>query len=201
MAGTPPARPASDLAAVVLTGGGGSRLGGVDKAGLVLGDATLLERALLAVASVAEVVVVGDSRPVGRQVRWAREDPPGGGPAAGLLAGAASTTRPWVVALAVDMPLVTSATVERLWAAAAGDGALLVDDAGNRQPLCAVYRREALLAAAPADAHGTSVRRLVAGLALAEVSAVAGEGRDVDTPEELARLRDLLADGSRDPGS
>ena len=185
-----------DLGAVVLTGGGGTRLGGVDKAGLVLGGRSLLDRALEVAGAVAsQVVVVGPTVDVDRPVRWAREAPPGGGPAAALLAGARALDTPWVLVLAVDMPLVTPGTVAGLAEAASGagaDGAVLVDEEGRRQPLCAVYRRQAVLDVAPADAHGLAVRRLVADLTLTEVEARGGESGDVDTPGQLARMRGLL---------
>jgi molybdopterin-guanine dinucleotide biosynthesis protein A len=126
-------------------------------------------------------------------VTFVREDPPGGGPAAGLLAGLAAFPRPprLVVVLAVDMPLVTAATVRRLLLSCAEDGALLLDAAGRRQYLCGVYRVEALLAAAPPleEHHGLPVRTLLAGLRLAEVPALPGEAQDVDTWEDLVALR------------
>jgi molybdopterin-guanine dinucleotide biosynthesis protein A len=131
-----------------------------------------------------------------RPVTFRREDPPGGGPAAGLLAGLAGFPRTprLVVVLAVDMPLVTTGTVRRLIRAPGKDGALLVDDDGRAQFLCAIYRTEALLAAAPPleEQHGLPVRRLVAGLRLAEVPALAGEAQDVDTWEDLLALRARL---------
>jgi molybdopterin-guanine dinucleotide biosynthesis protein A len=185
-----------DLGVIVLTGGGGTRLGGVDKAGLVLGGRSLLDRALDLAAAVGEhVVVVGPRAQTARPVQWTREDPPGGGPAAALLAGARVLDTAWVLALAVDMPLVTPVVVTSLCEAAGpegNDGSLLVDAGGRRQPLCGVYRRQALLAAAPDDPHGLPVHRLVAELRLAEVAARDGESGDVDTPEQLDRLRALL---------
>jgi molybdopterin-guanine dinucleotide biosynthesis protein A len=73
--------------AIVLAGGRGARLGGVDKADLVVGGQTLLERALAATAGANRTVVVGPRRPTSRPVTWAREHPPGGGPVAALAAG------------------------------------------------------------------------------------------------------------------
>jgi molybdopterin-guanine dinucleotide biosynthesis protein A len=184
------------LGAVVLTGGSAVRFQGVDKASIELGGATLLEHVLEALAAVPDVVVVGAEVVTSRPATFLREDPPGGGPAAGLLAGLAGFPRApaRVVVLAVDMPLVTADTVRRLVDAAGEDGedgALLVDAGGRRQYLCAVYRTEALLAAAPPleAQHGLAVRRLVGRLRLAEVPAVAGEAADVDTWEDLLALR------------
>jgi CTP:molybdopterin cytidylyltransferase MocA len=101
-----------------------------------------------------------------------------------------------VCALAVDMPKVDTGTVARLtWAVEAdpaADGALLVDPAGRRQPLAAVYRLSALQAARPAsreDEHGLPVRRLVGALRLVDVPAVGDEARDVDSWSDLRDLR------------
>lgn len=177
---------------VVLTGGTGRRLGGADKAALAVGGCSLLSRALAAAAPLGPVVVVGPSLP-GVAATFVREDPPGGGPAAALLAGVAALPAcSLVVALAVDMPLVAGATLERLvGAVGTGDGALLVDGDGREQYLCAAYSREALVAAAPASADGLPLRRLVAGLSLVRVPAVGDEALDVDTPADLDAVRRL----------
>ncbi len=186
------------LGAVVLTGGTAARMGGVDKASIEIDGVTLLERSLAAVVSALEVVVVGEPVPTSRPVTWTREDPPGGGPAAGVLAGLdrLHLTPDLLVVLAVDMPRVNAGTVARLtWAVEADpavDGAVLVDPAGRRQTLAAVYRHTALAAARPAnreDEHGLPVRRLVGDLHLVDVPAVGDEARDVDTWEALRDLR------------
>ncbi len=192
----------AEWGAVVLTGGSAVRFQGADKASIELGGLTLLEHVLGALVGIPDVVVVGDEVGTTRPVTFLREDPPGGGPAAGLLAGLSGFPRPprLVVVLAVDMPLVTTATVRRLRLAAdededaQGDGALLVDEHGRRQYLCAVYRTEALLGAAPPlEAQpGLPVRRLVGRLRLAEVPALPGEAHDVDTWDDLLALRSRL---------
>ncbi|GAB3653775.1 molybdenum cofactor guanylyltransferase [Nocardioides korecus] len=194
---TPPdPAPAAELAAVVLSGGRAERLQGADKATLDVGGATLLERVLAALEEVPEVVVVGDPVPTARAVSFAREDPVGGGPAAAILAGVRALPRTprLLVVMAVDTPLVTTATVSRLLLSSAEHGALLVDEGGRRQYLCAVYLTEALLAAAPArgEEHGLAVRRLVADLDLAEVPALPWEARDVDTWADLSAVRERL---------
>lgn len=183
---------------MVLAGGTGARLGGADKSSLELAGVTLLERVLTATVAAVEVVVVGPAVPTSRTVTWATEDPPSGGPAAGLLAGLDRlTSRPDLVAvLAVDMPKVNAGTIARLtWSVEAADdldGALLVDAAGRRQPLAAVYRVAALSAVRPqhpGDEHGLPMRRLVGPLRLAAVPAVGDEARDVDTWEDVRALQ------------
>ncbi len=185
-----------ELGAIVLTGGSAVRFAGADKASMEIAGVTLLEHVLGALAEVPEVVVVGDHLLTSRPVTFVREDPPGGGPAAGLLAGltAFPVVPRLVVVLAVDMPLVNTTTVARLMLSSGEDGGLLVDGEGRRQYLCAIYRSEALLAVAPPleEQHGLPMRRLVSGLDLAEVPALGWEARDVDSWADLTELREHL---------
>jgi molybdopterin-guanine dinucleotide biosynthesis protein A len=177
-----------EWAAVVLTGGGGRRLGGADKAVLEHAGRTLLEHALAAVRDAHEVVVVGPEIPTSRPVVFTRESPPGGGPLAGVSAGVAalSGTPDLVVVLAVDMPHVTASTVARLLAAVGdGDGAWLVDGAGRRQ-LAGVVRPG--LVPAAGEAHGAPMRRLTEHEPATDVPARGREADDVDTWADVARL-------------
>ena len=189
--GTPP-----ELGGVVLSGGSAARFQGADKASMEVGGTTLLEHVLGALADVPEVVVVGEEVVTSRPVTFVREDPVGGGPAAGLLTGLSGFAQPptLTLVLAVDMPMVTTGTVQRLRVACRTDGALLVDEDGRRQFLCGVYRTEALRRVAPAyeQQHGLSMRALLSDLDLVEVPALAWESRDVDTWEDLTALRELL---------
>lgn len=181
---------------VVLTGGTAARMGGVAKAGLEIGGVSLLERALAAVSATAATVVVGPEVPTSRPVSWIREDPVGGGPAAGLLAGLNALPRDLdaIVVLAVDMPRVTAATVARLiWTIEADpflDGAVLVDDGERMQSLCAGYRTDSLLRrqGEVGDPDGLSMRTLLDGLHLGVVPAVGLEAADVDTWGDLDAL-------------
>jgi molybdopterin-guanine dinucleotide biosynthesis protein A len=131
-------------------------------------------------------------------VTFTREDPPLGGPVAGLLTGVDILLRParliWV--LAVDMPRVSARTFRRLREATTSgeegrDGAFLHDPTGRRQ-LCGVLTAEALARVRPdlEGQHGMSLRSLLAELDLAEVAAIGDESRDIDT---WADLRDLDA--------
>lgn len=185
---------AETFGAVVLTGGGGARLGGADKASIEVGGRTLLEHAISALSDASEIVVVGAQVPTSRPVTFTREDPVGGGPGAGLLAGlrAFARTPERVVVLAVDMPLVSAGTVHRLLAASREvEGAVLVDASGREQYLCAAYSVDALVAAAEgADGHGVAMRELVSRLRVVRLPAAGDEAHDLDTWEDLAWFRD-----------
>jgi len=144
-----------DVAGIVLAGGAGRRMGGVDKATLVVGGVTLLDRVLAAAAPVCQrLVVVGPDRPVGvPRVTFVSEAEPGGGPVPAVLTGVgASCGCDVVLVLAVDLPLVTSDHLRRLLEALAGsDGeAAAAADVDGPNPLLAAYRLPELAARAAA---------------------------------------------------
>ncbi len=178
-------------AGVVLAGGAARRMGGGDKAMLRVGGVPLLHRAVAALRDADPVVVVGPRREGLAGVRWTREEPPGSGPVAALAAALAvlDVRVDTVAVLAADLPGVTSDTVARLVAALdsaeGADGAVLVDADGRRQWLVGVWRRRALDTAVPADPRGASLRGTLGTSSIVEVPALAGEARDVDSPDDL----------------
>lgn len=183
-------------------------MAGVDKLMVELGQRTILDRTLAAVADLP-TVVVGPVRRTARQVRWTREVPAGAGPVAAIAAGLVVLPAEidTVVLLAADLPGVGEATVARLAAAlsATADdsglvppvGAVLRDDAGRIQWLTGVWRRAALASALPPDPAGVAVRAVLGGLPVIRLPAVAGEAVDVDTPADLAWWRDHLESQSQ----
>ncbi|MGH2751507.1 MAG: molybdenum cofactor guanylyltransferase [Actinomycetota bacterium] len=180
--------------AILLAGGGGRRLGGVDKASLEVGGTSLLERALRAVSKAGRVVVVGPRRSASTEVLWTREQPAGGGPVAAVAAGLQLVERQVLVVLAVDYPFVTPRVIESLLAAVADhDGAVLADG-GRRHYVVGAFATDALrrvLGRAETLAHA-SMKRTLDPLDLAEVLNEAA-AFDVDSPEDLARARRLAA--------
>ncbi|MET9628793.1 molybdenum cofactor guanylyltransferase [Lentzea sp. NPDC006480] len=170
-------------AAIILTGGRGERLGGVDKAALSYRDATLLDHVLSVVDDASEIIVVGPEKDI-PNVIWAREDPPGGGPLAGLAAGLSKTTEDWVAVLAVDQPGITEDTIARLLQAKGN--AVLKDD--RTQWLIGVWNAAELRRAIPEDPRDQPLRKTLQLLDPVEVSALPGEARDVDTPDDLDTL-------------
>ncbi|MEU4192693.1 NTP transferase domain-containing protein [Kribbella sp. NPDC026611] len=169
--------------ALVLAGGGSTRFGGVDKAMLVLDGVTLLDRVLTATADAQSTVVVGPVRTTCREVEWTVEDPPKGGPVAGIAAGLQHGTAPIVVLLSCDLPWLTQADVSKLIdGLGEHDGHGLRDRDGREQQLAAAYRRTALAEAIArtGDPRDKAVRRTLADLDLVW-SSPTHAGDDVDT--------------------
>ena len=191
------------VVAVVLAGGAGRRLGGVDKAGVVIGERSLLDRVLSAAAGVAgRLVVVGPPRPVTleRAVIFVQEDEPGGGPVPAVAValdalGGASI----VVLLAVDLPLLAAADLRRLVAELVATdppvGAVAAaDPSGRANPLLAAYRVEALRGAiqqvAARGAGLAAARLLPADVAIVDLGPRAT--LNVNTPADIERAERLV---------
>jgi molybdenum cofactor guanylyltransferase len=193
------------LSRIIVLAGGGSRRLGRDKLAVLLGGRPVLDHLLagtLPFGGGAPFVVVGSRRPTQVPVSWAAEDPPGGGPAAGLAAGMAPVAglddvRPGdlICLLAGDLPFA-GPVVPALLTAATGepglDGAVAADQAGRDQPLLGVYRAGPLLAALGPEPAGRSMRWVSADLRLGRVRCAARATLDVDTEEDLTRAAELL---------
>jgi len=184
---------------VVLAGGEGRRLGGVDKPSIEIGARRLLDIALDALARAETTIVVAAPSATVRPVIWAREDPVGSGPAAALAAALPMVTAERVVLLAADLPFVTASAVEQLVAAASdGVAAVAIDSTGRDQPLLACYRTASIGQAMPSVPVGTSMRALLAGLETVGTIRrldLGGEPpicSDCDTPVDLRRARELI---------
>ncbi|MGU3431496.1 NTP transferase domain-containing protein [Actinomycetes bacterium M1A6_2h] len=182
--------------AVVLAGGRGSRMGGIDKPALVVAGTSLLQRAIASVASCERVVVVGPRRELNattREVLWVREEPAHGGPVAALAAGVAAldregTTGSSVVVLAADMPWVSESDVRTLVEHLESDesiDAVFASDADEvTQYLYGVWRGHALRRALGdgTDVSGRSMRSL---LPQRIATVRTGTSADIDTASDL----------------
>jgi molybdopterin-guanine dinucleotide biosynthesis protein A len=197
----------SPLWAVVLAGGASTRFGS-DKLDTLLGEQTVLEHAVRGLPPGTRVVVVGPVRPglaVDRPIRYVREDPPRGGPAAAMVAGlrvvlgeAAPGTDATIVVLPGDAPAAGRAAellIEVLLADPAVAAAVGVDLDGREQPLQLALRRSAaerlITAAGPDAGCGASARALVRTLGndLRRVPLIDDLHADIDTPADLERWR------------
>lgn len=189
------------LAVVILAGGESQRFGS-DKLVADLDGRTVLEHSLDGLPKEASVGVVGPRRPLPRAVRWLREEPPGGGPAAALVTGLAWALRTGaetICTLPGDAPAggraaaVLAGTLRRFDAS----GVVGVDPAGRDQLLLLALRRstaQQLVDLAGSGAgHGQSVARLVAALnpPPVRVPLSAELAADIDTTDQLRYFRNL----------
>jgi molybdenum cofactor guanylyltransferase len=179
---------ANDVTALVLAGGRATRLGGVAKHALVIAGRTIFARQLAVLAPrVAEVVVSGAAIAGHRTVRDAIDH---AGPLAGIAAGLAGVTTPWLLVVAGDMPYLTEALIDRLLAARRDD-AVGVRVRGLPEPLlCVLHAR-----VAPVIARRLAAGRFkAAGLLVDEGLRVAWLDEtdpralvNINSPEDLAR--------------
>jgi molybdenum cofactor guanylyltransferase len=136
-------------ATLVVLAGGESRRMGRPKALLPVGTTTLIEwlvaRLAPAFAHLAVAARDADRLPAGLRPHLVPDLHAGAGPLAGVEAGLAASPHDLVVAVACDMPAVTSDLLGRLAEAAAGSGAdAAVPRVGGRpEPACAAYHRSA----------------------------------------------------------
>ena len=191
-----------DGLAVIMAGGDSRRMGS-DKASLVLGEQTLLQRVAEVMQTVFPRVVVSVRAPRADvalpQVCDTYRDI---GPLAGLCAGlehAAQNGVPWIFAVATDMPFVRPALIEQLANYRSGVDAVVPLVDGHPQPLAAFYSIDAL-PAVRALATGEGKRSLRAALERLQVAYVhaadliaadpgLGSFVDLDTPEDLAKAK------------
>jgi molybdopterin-guanine dinucleotide biosynthesis protein A len=167
---------------IVLSGGTNKRFGS-DKSQALLKGVTLLDHVLSFIPAGIKTVIVGKD---------VFEQPPLGGPVAGIARGVQEVDTEYVAIAAVDMPYGSS-LFPQLLEAITDDAAMPVDSQGFKQPLCGIYRRQALLAALAklGDVHGQSMRALCDLLLINEISVEAGALVDIDTPEDLINAHEL----------
>jgi molybdopterin-guanine dinucleotide biosynthesis protein A len=190
----------ASLAAIVLVGGGSTRMGRpkawLDFDGMPL-LARVVERVRPAVAEIVLVAAPGQSvPPVGNDVTVVRDTHPGEGPLPALALGLATITAPWALAVGCDGPLLRPAVVAHL-AALRDDACDAIVPVWNDrlQPLVAMYRRKLgpTFDAMVADGE----RRLQAVVRLPRVRRVESDAlrpldptgdsfRSLNTPEEYA---------------
>lgn len=186
--------------AIVLAGGSGRRLGGVDKGAIEVGSRTLLARVLDALAGAERIIVVGPRRDLPEGVLQTSERPAGGGPVAGLAAGLKLVEAPLVAVLACDLPFVTGATIGLLaevltsGSGSRCDGVQLVDEGGRQQHLTAVYRVERLRAALSTldELRDTPMRGVLERLKMLDIDADPGQTWDCDTWADVTLARDRV---------
>lgn len=194
--------PPEQIAAVVLAGGEGRRIGG-DKPLRLLAGRRLIDHALAQAGAASDcvVTVVRDPAQAARLglVEW-RLDAPWPGPLGGLasaLAFARDAGRAAVLTLPCDMPLLPADLAPRMARTIGSHTAVVAAGGGLLHPVCALWRTEALDALGPYAASGRlSLKGFAAqvGHGVAEwPTTPADPFFNVNTAEELAEAARRLA--------
>ncbi|HHV20175.1 MAG TPA: NTP transferase domain-containing protein [Propionibacterium sp.] len=207
---------------MILAGGRSRRLGRVPKCDLVFRDRTLLGHSLAAGRGACHQIVVGPpDLPVGREsgVRLVREDPPFGGPVAGIAAGmaeldGAGCAADWLLITACDHPHAEAAAAALL----AGAGFAAGDETGIRDhgERLSCFDPQGgskdngidLITPTDSTGHRQTLFALYRRTALAAALAACDGGRDVSVRRLVAGLRatsitlpDGLLDDIDDPAA
>ena len=184
---------------IVLSGGTSSRFG-ADKSQAMLGHQQLIHHILTGIPKEFEIIIVGaDPLFTPAFYRCIQENPVGGGPVAGIAAALELCESEIVGVLATDMPFAGAHMIHLLSAMTSHDDAIMfVDSKDFKQPLAALYRREALENALSkiGNPHGASMRTLISDLNIHKVHMspeIEKAMIDVDTPHDLVVAMEYLA--------
>jgi molybdopterin-guanine dinucleotide biosynthesis protein A len=190
------------LTAVILCGGAGERLRGVEKPLQPLLDRPLIEWVLERIRPQAERIVIVANRMTDAYAAHGCAVVDDGsyrgrGPLAGLAAGLAAADTDRVLCVPGDAPLLPADLAQRLDAALQRDQAevALVHDGSGRQPLCCLLPRRLLPAlAAYLDEGGSAPRQWLSRYRVAEAdySAWPRWAWSLNTPEEWQQVEDQL---------
>jgi len=185
----PPQRQAPSVA--ILAGGHASRLAGVAKGLIRIGNQTVLERTLAALPDRAQTFLVANepwpyaflSLPIVGDVA------PGRGVPGGVVTALAASATEWTLVVACDMPFVTREAMEALLARRRpGLEAVCFQRQGELEPLLGVYRRTLLARWAAALGGNPSLRGLVRSAHLEALPAPTDDLLDsLNTPADLER--------------
>lgn len=183
----------ADCTALILAGGESRRMG-QDKACMLLGEQTLLQRVAAIVQPLfSEVIVSTRERRADCDLPQVLDAPMHSGPLAGLAAGLECIKTPWMFAVACDMPFITPRLIENMAARRDNFDAVVPVFQGYPQLLAAFYatRIEHELRDVLQGGGKRSLRELLARLRVcyvdeADIPEADHAGFfDLDTPEEM----------------
>jgi molybdenum cofactor guanylyltransferase len=131
-----------DVSALILAGGRATRFGGVAKHTIIVNGTTILERQAAVLAPRVAEIIVSSALPIAGY-RTVADAIPDGGPLAGIAAGLAAATTPWLLIVAGDMPYLDPAVLDLLLDPSLRDReAVAFEVGGLPEPLLCVVQRE-----------------------------------------------------------
>ena len=185
-----------DCTAIILAGGDSQRMGR-DKASLLLGEQTLLQRVAGTMQKIFPHVIVSVRQPRPEiDLPQVCDEQLDNGPLAGVVAGLGHIRTTWAFVVACDMPFMEAALVELLGKYRTGYQAVVPVVQGHQQTLAAFYARSCLdtIRAHLAGGGKNSLRAVLEKLQVryvdeAELLKADPESRsffDLDTPQDVA---------------
>jgi molybdopterin-guanine dinucleotide biosynthesis protein A len=190
--------PRHRVTGLVLAGGRGSRMGGLDKGLRMLGTQALAELALERLRPQVDALAINANRHLEVYARfgvpvWPDADGDFHGPLAGMLAGLSACDTEWLVTVPCDTPHFPTDLVTRLYAAARHAGVRVALPVTHNQPqpvFCLLHRSlRAPLAAALAAGERKAERFTHAQGQVLVPFADTAAFFNANTPEDLDRLR------------
>lgn len=185
---------AADVTAAVLAGGAGTRVDRSDKGLLELAGKPLVAHVCERLAGQVGGILICANRNVQAYAAFgeviADAQPGFLGPLAGIATALAACATPWLLTVPVDSPSFPPALCRRLHAhTAAGVAVAVVHDGQRREPLFALYRREAAASARDALSRNSPVWRWQDELGAVEVdfSDSAAELMNLNNPDDFRR--------------
>jgi molybdopterin-guanine dinucleotide biosynthesis protein A len=189
-----------DIGAIILAGGKNSRMGGEDKAFLLVDGQYVFDRTLgLLQRCFPQVVVVSNAPEKYRDYSIAvtADEVPGLGPLGGIYAGLGLIEHPFAFVVACDMPFLRVEPIAFLVRRLHGQAAVIPRWEGDIEPLHALYATRLRTPMGRAIARGArAIREFLPEITvdyvpeseLQRVPGAAESFRNVNTPEEAARF-------------
>lgn len=191
---------------IVLAGGTGKRLGGCSKPDLLIAGDRLISWTLSFLPKVPTVVVAPEEVEVPEKVFLTMEEPPGSGPAAGIVAGWHRLAASFVFSPSdiigvcpVDAPLSGFALrqlgrqLQEMNEDGSGKEKILLGQVGEvTQYVLGAFTVRALTEMAQSNPLNRSVRGLLGEIGFATREISANYARDLDTPADIAPITELL---------
>lgn len=191
---------------IVLAGGTGKRLGGCSKPDLLIAGDRLISWTLSFLPKVPTVVVAPEEVEVPEKVFLTMEEPPGSGPAAGIVAGWHRLAASFVFSPSdiigvcpVDAPLSGFALrqlgrqLQEMNEDGSGKEKILLGQVREvTQYVLGAFTVRALMEMARSNPLNRSVRGLLGEIGFATREISPNYARDLDTPADIAPITELL---------
>ena len=135
------------LTAVIMAGGRGRRLGGIDKPLITIGGQRIIDRTFRIVSHCCQEILISSNSP-----QPYREFPvtiipdlyPDHGAIGGIYSCLRQASFPYVLILAGDMPFISAAAIRYLWSRHEGYDVILPKSSDGHQPLHAIYNKNCM---------------------------------------------------------